>query len=120
MVLLMRFFTTLTLSDQFPYYYFCFNYSIDMRYGFKIQMWEESVGVLMGYRFQMYELRYKDNTQTFNRQAQKFWNDFFQVYKARDVGVNSVVLFPKIPDALKVLSCVQKTTRSTLYGVVVF
>lgn len=25
-----------------------------------------------------------------------------QVYKARDVGVNSVVLFPKVPDALKV------------------
>ena len=27
----------------------------------------------------------------------------FQVAKARDVGVNSIVLFPKIPDALKVL-----------------
>lgn len=26
-----------------------------------------------------------------------------QVAKARDVGVNSVVLFPKVPDALKVL-----------------
>lgn len=25
-----------------------------------------------------------------------------QVYKARDVGVNSFVLFPKVPDALKV------------------
>ena len=25
-----------------------------------------------------------------------------EVYKARDVGVNSVVLFPKVPDALKV------------------
>lgn len=25
-----------------------------------------------------------------------------QVNKARDVGINSVVLFPKIPDALKV------------------
>lgn len=27
----------------------------------------------------------------------------FQVAKARDVGVNSIVLFPKVPDALKVL-----------------
>ena len=27
---------------------------------------------------------------------------FCQVYKARDVGVNQVVLFPKVPDALKV------------------
>lgn len=27
-----------------------------------------------------------------------------QVAKARDVGVNSVVLFPKVPDGLKVLS----------------
>jgi delta-aminolevulinic acid dehydratase/porphobilinogen synthase len=27
-----------------------------------------------------------------------------QVYKARDVGVNSVVLFPKVPDALKTSS----------------
>ncbi len=27
---------------------------------------------------------------------------YLQVYKARDVGVNSVVLFPKVPDALKV------------------
>lgn len=26
--------------------------------------------------------------------------------KARDVGVNSVVLFPKVPDALKVFVCV--------------
>lgn len=26
-----------------------------------------------------------------------------QVSKARDVGVNSIVLFPKVPDALKVL-----------------
>lgn len=26
-----------------------------------------------------------------------------QVAKARDVGVNSIVLFPKVPDALKVL-----------------
>jgi hypothetical protein len=26
-----------------------------------------------------------------------------QVYKARDVGVNSFVLFPKVPDALKVM-----------------
>lgn len=26
-----------------------------------------------------------------------------QVAKARDVGVNSVVLFPKVPDALKVV-----------------
>lgn len=25
-----------------------------------------------------------------------------QVAKARDVGVNSIVLFPKVPDALKV------------------
>jgi hypothetical protein len=28
---------------------------------------------------------------------------FTQVYKARDVGVTSFVLFPKVPDALKVL-----------------
>ena len=28
-----------------------------------------------------------------------------QVGKARDVGVNSVVLVPKVPDALKVLIC---------------
>ena len=28
---------------------------------------------------------------------------YCQVYKARDVGVNSVVLFPKVPDALKVM-----------------
>lgn len=27
---------------------------------------------------------------------------YMQVYKARDVGVNSFVLFPKVPDALKV------------------
>lgn len=27
-----------------------------------------------------------------------------QVSKARDVGVNSIVLFPKVPDALKVLT----------------
>lgn len=27
-----------------------------------------------------------------------------QVSKARDVGVNSVVLFPKVPDALKVFT----------------
>lgn len=30
----------------------------------------------------------------------KWW--YMQVYKARDVGVNSFVLFPKVPDALKV------------------
>lgn len=28
-----------------------------------------------------------------------------QVSKARDVGVNSIVLFPKVPDALKVFPC---------------
>ena len=29
-------------------------------------------------------------------------HSYMQVYKARDVGVNSFVLFPKVPDALKV------------------
>ena len=29
-------------------------------------------------------------------------HSYIQVYKARDVGVNSFVLFPKVPDALKV------------------
>ena len=33
-----------------------------------------------------------------------------QVYKARDVGVNSIVLFPKIPDALKVCMFIQVST----------
>ena len=39
---------------------------------------------------------------------QKLFSSLFthlaQVAKARDVGVNSIVLFPKVPDALKVLS----------------
>ena len=29
-------------------------------------------------------------------------SNLVQVAKARDVGVNSIVLFPKVPDALKV------------------
>lgn len=35
-----------------------------------------------------------------------------QVAKARDVGVNSVVLFPKVPDALKVFTLIVFCTTS--------